>query len=183
MSPNDLPEPNSDSKINQTFPHLRESLIYLVPATPDQITPPRPFAVLIPPQDRRRVWQDLRAAGYDLPELHLPASVGLLVAILVLLPVALAAFALKNWTVLLSLGELGLLARRITRPWATQPPIGCETVQEAVILLTPFTRADYQAGLWPQEEIAAKVRRIVAQATGVPFAEITDQTRLDDICC
>src|SRR5262249_6458769 len=134
-------------------------------------------------EERRRVWQDLRTAGFDVPELALSAYVRLVVTLLVLLPVALVAYAWSNWTVLLSLGELGLLARRLTRPWAIYPPFGCETVQEAVVQLTPFTHADYQAGLWPREEIAAKVRWIVAEVTGVPFEKVTEQTRLNYICC
>ena len=69
----------------------------------------------------------------------------------------------------------------LTRPLAVKPPIACETVHEAVLRLTPFRREDYQAGLRPREELAAKVRLIISEATGVPFAEIHQIHRPDGL--
>jgi len=101
----------------------------------------------------------------------------------VLVPVIMLACILRNWSILLSLAELSVLARRVTRPWAVQPPVACETVREATLHLTPFTREDYQAGLWPREEVAAKVRWIVSRAVGVPFESVTDETQFLDLGC
>jgi len=55
-------------------------------------------------------------------------------------------------------------------------------VREAVLHLTPFRRQDYERGFWTSEEIAAKVRLIVARATGTPFPLVTNDTRLDTLC-
>ena len=77
---------------------------------------------------------------------------------------------------------LGLLARKVTRPLTIHPPIGCETMQEAALHLTPFRHEDYKAGLWPREDIAARVRWILARELHIPFEAITEKTSLADLC-
>jgi hypothetical protein len=170
----------NNSKTNRTFHYLREKLLEIYPIQVDELTSSARFDRLIAADERRRVWQKLREAGFDLPELTLSSRVFLAAALIVMAPVALLAYFL-NWTVVLSLAELGLLARKVTRPLAIYPPIGCETVQEAVLHLTPFRQEDYKAGLWPREDIAAKVRWITARAAGLPFETVTNETRLLDI--
>src|SRR5262249_27100351 len=135
---------------------------------------------LIPLSKRRHIWHQLRQAGYDLPGLAL--SDGLLAALLIVLgPLAFLGILLKGWLMLLSLPELGMLVYKLTRPFAIHARIGCETVHEAVLQLTPFERTDYLAGLWSSEDIAAKVRLEIAEALNVPFASITNETRLCDL--
>jgi len=104
----------------------------------------------------------------------------LAVAVLVVAPLALLGYFL-GWWHLLSLPELGLLARKIVGPMAICPPIGCETLQEAALQLTPFRQEDYQAGLWPHEDIVGKVRLIISKNIGMPFEAIREEGRFSDL--
>jgi hypothetical protein len=166
------------SKTGQTLCRLREQLLLATALTPDAITPAARFEALIPDDERRRVWDGLRAGGLALPALELSPRVFLLAALMVLAPVLLLAFAQKNAAILLSVTELGLLARRITRPLAVHPPRGCETVREAVLRLTPFDTRDYKAGLWPPEDIADRVRLLIAEVANLPFESVKRESRL-----
>lgn len=182
MSEDNRPTPAAGTKTSETFHWLRQELARFLPCTADEITLAQRFEELITATERRQVWQQLADEGITLPALELTASARLLATVAVLGPLSLVAVLLRDGLVLLSVGEAGLLTYRLTRRWAVHPPSGCETVREAVLHLTPFRRQDSEAGLWPHEEIAAKVRLIVARATGMPFASVTEDTRLDSLC-
>jgi hypothetical protein len=55
-------------------------------------------------------------------------------------------------------------------------------VHEAVLRLTPFRHEDFRAGRWPKDEIAAKVRLVLAESSGVSFDRIKNETVLEDLC-
>jgi hypothetical protein len=171
----------NDSKTQRTFRQLQEKLLEILPARPEEITPAARFDTLIPPEDRRHTWHQLHEAGFDLPPLMLSSRVFLAAAFIVLAPVALLAHFF-SWSFVFSVAELGLLAHKVTRPLAIHPPIGCETMQEAALQLTPFRQEDYKAGLWPREDIAAKVQLIVARELGIQFEAITAETSLANLC-
>jgi len=61
-------------------------------------------------------------------------------------------------------------------------PTGYETMEELAISQVHYNAEDAAAGLWPREEIAAKVRWIVAAQSGARFSEITEDTNLYDLC-
>jgi hypothetical protein len=176
-----LTEPSRNSPPGRTFVRLRACLADLVPAPAESISYSSSFATIIPPWSRRRVWQQLCSAGFALPALTLSGPVFILVATVVMFPAWLIVLTVKGWAALFSLAELMVLSHKVTRPLAIHPPIGCETVEEAVLQLTPFRQEEYRAGLWPLEAIAAKVRMHVAEATNTPFSAITPQTRLCDL--
>jgi hypothetical protein len=136
---------------------------------------------IIPADERRRVWRGLQSAGFDLPELTLSSRVFVIAAALVLGPVLLLVLSLRKWSMLLSSVELSLLAHRLTRPLAIYPPYGCETVQQLVLRFSRFLPEDYKVGLWTHNEVAAKVRQIVAERAGVPFEKVEDDTPLMEL--
>jgi len=171
------------SKIGQVSNELRLKLGQLLDRSLEDISPTHLFVTLIPPQDRRKVWEELRESGVVLPDLRLANPVIFVVALIVLLPVTVLAILTKNRFLFLCLFEFFWIARRLTRAWAIVPPIGCETVQEAILCIASFHQIDFQAGLWPREDISAKVRWILAERLGIPFSEITDETKIADICC
>ncbi|OAI45602.1 hypothetical protein AYO44_12730 [Planctomycetaceae bacterium SCGC AG-212-F19] len=176
-----IPEPSPNSAPARTFTRLRACLAHVVPAPAESISYSSHLATIIPPWSRRRVWQQLRTAGLALPALTLSGPVFILVVTVVMFPAWLIVLTVKGWTAIFSLAELVLLSHKVTRPLAIHSPIGCETVEEAVLQSTPFRHEDYRAGLWPPEDIASKVRLMVAKAAGVSFATITPQTRLCDL--
>lgn len=171
-----------DSKIQQSHRKLQGLLAEILDVPSDRIALSQRLSSLIPKEERRRVWAELRQAGVALPALELSGGVFSVAALVVLSPVLLIALVLKTWLAFLSNLELGVLARKVTRPWAIHPPCGCETVYEALLEVTPVTHEDYKSGRWPRQEIAAKVRQVLARALNIPFEKITDQTRLIDIC-
>src|SRR5262249_24860227 len=154
------------TKVGQAFQDLRWQLGQILNMSPEDISPSCLFVTLIPPHERRRMWEELRKSGAVLPELRLANPLYLLIALAILLPVTVWAILSKNGFAFLCLLELFWLAGKWSRAWAIFPPIGCETVQEAVLANTPFHRKDYHAGLWPAEHIAAKIRWIFAQRLG-----------------
>jgi hypothetical protein len=165
-------EPKTTSALTALRGHLQE----LLSLSRTNIKPTDRLEDLIPLRDRRQVWQDLQAAGFNLPGLGLSKRVLLVALALVVGPVLLLALALRTASVVLSMIELGVLSYRLTRPLAVHPPVYCETVPEAALYSTPFKMTDYKAGLWPPEEIAAKVRLIIAQAAGVRFQDASDDS-------
>jgi hypothetical protein len=171
---------NVDSMIDRTLYGLRARLSEVLAVPAAAITPDQHLDALVPREERRRVWQEMAEAGYELPPLELSGLVFWLTAVFVVFPLLLVGVILKTWAVVFSLPELGLLARRITRPLAIDTPTGL-TVYEVAVALTPFARVDYKAGLWPAKAIADKVRLIIAAGAGVPFDEVRPDTRLADL--
>jgi hypothetical protein len=172
---------NGPSKVAQSLHELQKQLGCLLGTKEVDLDLSRRFVDLIAESERRRVWQLLREAGLDLPDLRLPRRVLLAAALLVTLPVVLLSF-IVHWSAACVLFELHALAHKISRPWATSPVCGCETLHEAALCLTPFALADYRAGLWSNEDIEAKVRLIICRSLDIPFASINKATRFFDIC-
>ena len=171
------------TKVGQVFQELCWQLGQILNMSPEDVSASSLFVTLIPPNERRRIWEELRQSGVALPELRLANPVLFLTALTILLPVTVWAILSKNGLAFLCLLELFWIAGKLTRPWAIFPPIGCETVQEAVLANTPFHQKDYHAGLWPPEDIAAKVRWIFSERLGIPFRDITDDTKIANLCC
>jgi hypothetical protein len=170
-----------EPRTQQTFREFKQALERIVPSAGPEISPNDRLDAIVAKEQRQRVWQELRAAGWELPELVRSAGVVFLAALLISAAVAFVALFLRTWSALLVLLDWSWLARKLTQPLAVHPPVACETVREAVLHLTPFRREDYQAGLWPREELAAKVRLIISKAAGVPFAQIRDDSKLCDL--
>jgi hypothetical protein len=169
------------TKPEMVFRELEHELQNLVFLREKSIRMSDRIETIIPAENRRRVWRDLQLAGFDLPELTLSPRVLTIAAVLVLAPVLLLVLSLRRLSLLLSLFELSLLAHRLTRPLAIYPPYGCQTIQELVLHLSRFMPEDYKAGLWTDEEIAAKVRQIFAEIARVPVENIKDDTLLMEL--
>jgi hypothetical protein len=166
------------TRFDQVFRGLRAHLLDILPTRPEEISPTQRFDQLIPRVERQRVWQEFREAGFAVPPLRLPSQVFLVVAFVILAPVAVLVLLL-SWSFVFALVELSILAQRVTRPLAIELPF--HTVQEAVLYLTPFRREDYRAGLWPREAIALKVRVLFAEAAGRPLESVREETRVSDL--
>lgn len=160
------------SMTDRTLFRLRHTLAELTLTPESDIEPNTRLDALIPKSERRRVWSELIASGFDVPELRRSDGIVWLVVGTVL---ALAAASVSAWYVWSSV-QITLLLRRLTRCLAVHPAPGYETVREAAVSLTPFTMDDFRAGLWPREAIADKVRLMFARESGVPFDSIHDDT-------
>jgi hypothetical protein len=136
---------------------------------------------ILPVEDRRTIWRELQAAGFELPELEVSSKVFWIAAAMVLTPLGLLALALRTWFALLSLFELTFLAYRLTRPLAVHSPQWCRTVRQAASCLRNIRRPDGQVVPWTREEISEKVRMLIAERAGLPIEEVTEDSRFIDL--
>jgi len=136
---------------------------------------------ILPVEERRSIWREMQSAGFELPELQLPAGVFWIAAVMILAPLVLLALALRTWFVFLSLGELGFLGYKLTRPLAIHPPDWCRTVGQAVLCRRNICRSDGRPVPWTREEVAERVRMIISECSGVRIEKITDDTPLIDL--
>ena len=196
MSETDSPS-SRPTKPEMTFRLLERKLHELLPSRAQDIHLSDRFETIIPTEDRRRVWRELKLAGLILPDLTVPRSElqrselwGCLLCPIVLIlgfPFLFAALVTKalGFTfvdrILSTVFNRIFLLTRVNEELAIYSPAGCETVQEAVLDLTPFRFEDYKAGLWPPEEIGAKVRHIISEHSGVSFDEIKNDSRWGEL--
>ncbi len=62
------------TKVDMIYQEFERKLRELLPLSQQELRMSDRLEDIIPPQQRRRVWQELRVAGFDLPELNLPPS-------------------------------------------------------------------------------------------------------------
>ena len=170
-----------ESMTRRTLCRLQAKLSETIALSPADIAPTKQLETLILPKERSRVWRELADAGLRLPSLKLSPPVFWTLTVFVLTPLLLLAFVLKTWAIFFSLPELSLLLHKLTRRFAIHPPKHL-TVYEAALSLTPFRHEDYKAGLWPAEDIADKVRLVIAVSTGAPFDSLCGKTRIAELC-
>ena len=172
-----------ETRTQMTFRQFQRAWNQIAPLPYREISLDDRMDAIVLWNQRRHVWNELRNAGWDLPELQRPKWMVLLLTLTVSSIAGMLAWSVHLWSALVAMVDLSWTAHKFTRPLAVFPPIACETVREAVLRSTPFRHEDCQAGLWPREDIAAKVRLILSESTGVPFAEIREDTRLTDLLC
>lgn len=163
------------SMTDRTLARLRHTLAELTLTPERDVEPNTRLDVLIPRSERRRIWSELIASGFDVPELRRSDDI---VWVAVGTVLALVDGSVSAWYIWTSV-QLTLLLRRWTRFLAVNPAPGYETLREAAVSLTPFTIDDFRAGHWPREAIADKVRLVFARESGVPFDSIHDDTSIE----
>lgn len=172
--------PAHDSMTRRTLRRLQERLGEALALSSATIETTTPLHAVVPVEKRRQVWKEMAEADCRLPSLQVSGAVFWTMTLFVLIPLSLAALIVKSGAVFLSLPELALLFRKLSRRFAVHPRKHL-TLYEAAVELTPFNLEDYQAGLWPAEEVANKVRLIIADSTGTAFESIRPETRIADL--
>jgi hypothetical protein len=136
---------------------------------------------VFPIEQRRAIWSRMQQDGFRLPELQLAPHVFLLAATMVIAPLVLLALALHTGFVCLSIFELSFLAYRLTRPYAIYLPGYCRTAGQAALCRKDLRAADGQPLPWTRDEIAMKVRMVIAESVRLPMEKLTEDTRLFDL--
>jgi len=136
---------------------------------------------VLPVENRQATWRELKAAGFELPELEVSPSVFWIAVALVLMPLALLVLALRTWFAVLAIIDFTFLAYKFTRPLAIHPPDWCKTVGQAALCLKNIRGAHGAEVPWTREEITDRVRMIIAEAAGVPIGKVTHDTPLIDL--
>ena len=169
---------------SRMFYRTRQVLIHAGGLPRRAVRPAVRLEVLVQASQRRRVWQLFREQGLRLPELQLPPF--LLWALFTLPVVAASTWAV--WTNSCLAGAVSWLVflwlfARATRSWAVHVPCGDGTLR-AIIMRGVTPLASDSTATLSADEVAAKVRAIIADELGVDFHELRDEASfIDDLGC
>jgi hypothetical protein len=161
--------PESYNPIVRTFCQLRAGLLRSTDLDRHEIRPGTPLEEILPVATRREIWQDLRRQGLRLPGLELSAIDRRRSLLDVLRTAVSVAVSMQRAFDLFLVLALGLAAYRVSRSRAVHFPFGLKTVGELVIYLISFPEHKESGYLWTRNEIALKVRLIVAESMGLPL--------------
>ena len=164
------------------FARFQRELLELVPVAPERVRPDARFEEIIPRNVRRKVWHQLGRRGFQLPALGLSTRLRWISFFLVLARSAALAWLFQHAVFALAALPFALVTRWLIRPLAVYPPPAYQTVWDAIIRVTPFRRVDYEAGLWRREDIATKVRAIIADLIGLSLDKVREDSRIVDLC-
>ena len=167
--------------IRRTFYTVRAALTARAGLPRRAIRPSARLDALIPEADRRRVWAALEEAGLHPPPLALPFRLVLLCFLTMVLGASALALALHTCWGLLAIAPLGLLAYRVSRPWAVDLPPGVETVGALVLSATPYAEHRQSGDRWTRHEIAYKVRLVIAESLGLPVDRVRPESTLAEL--
>jgi hypothetical protein len=167
--------------IVRTFCKLRAALLSSSDAARRHVRSDTPLAWLLPEAERRDVWRRLRRQGLPVPELELPSRETLIAALGVLREAACLAVLLHRWSALLLALPLGMVAYWASRPRAVVFPLGLRTVGELALYLTTFREHRESGYRWTHNEIAFKVRVIIAEALNRPLGDVRPECTLAEL--
>jgi hypothetical protein len=166
--------------IIRTFCRFRAVLVDSLGVDRRLVHPRTPLDVLIPAARRAEALERLREAWLRAPALERRIQQYPLcgvVAVAVSL-VGIVSMALQSWLVFLAalplLFGLVVLAFRVRRTRVVPVPLGPRTVGEMVIFLTRF--GEHPGYRFSRNEIALKVRLVVAGSVGVPVDQVGEET-------
>jgi hypothetical protein len=167
--------------IVRTFGRFRAGLLDSLGVDRDEIRPDTPLEDLIPAHERREVWRRLRRQGLRMPALELTAADRAWEFFGVLKMTASLALALQRGAGLLAALPLGLLAYWASRRRAVLFPLGLRTVGEMVLYLTSFPEHKASGYRWTYNEVAFKVRLVVAESLGLPLDAVHPDDTLAEL--
>jgi hypothetical protein len=202
LAGDDLWLPQTASMIK--FRELRCQLSQALAIDESTIGPQTRLAAIVPPHrrseilsllthpDRWALGQRQAEAQHQPDALHQPEARGKLVKLrrlpawLIEIPatalLSLLCLFQPCFLAMLMLPVTILVANLWRGPRSTIWPNCFETMQQLAISQTHYNKEDAAAGLWPRDEISAKVRWIIAYQLGYRFDEITEETSLLELC-
>jgi hypothetical protein len=165
--------------IVRTFCRFRAALVGTLGIDRRLVHPRTPLDVLIPVARRGEVLERLREAEFRDPTLERRIrEYPLCGVVAVKVAVVIVTLALQPWLAFLLalplLCGLVVLAVRVRRTRVIPVPLGPRTVGEMVIFLTRF--GDHPGYRFSRNEIALKVRLVVAGSVGVPVDQVREET-------
>ena len=170
----------SYNPLRRTFYRVRAVLTADAGVPRRAVRPAARLDDLIPEADRRRVWAALARAGLDVPPLFLPFRLALLCFLAVVLGAAALALALHPCGGLLAV-PLGMVAYRVSRPWAVRRPPEIDTVGTLVLAATPYAEHRQSGYRWTHSEIETKVRLAIAESLGLPLDRVRPESTLTEL--
>jgi hypothetical protein len=167
--------------IVRTFCQFRAGVLESVDVDRHEIRPETPLEALLPITARSAIWRRLRGQGLRLPPLELSRRDRWWNFLRVLKATASFALYFQRWYALLVAFPVAIVVHWLNRHRAVHIPLGLKTVGEMVIYATCF--ADHKASgyRWTKNEIALKVRMIIAESTGHTLDAVQSETKLDEL--
>lgn len=181
LSGDDLWLPQTASMVK--FRELRQRIALKMDIDESTIRPETRLAAIVPPYRRAEILSlitrpDFRSDAAVKPG-KLPPWIGEITATTV---VTLLCWW-QPWFLALLLLPITILFSSL---WRGQPstiwPSCLETMHELALSQTHYNKEDAEKGLWPREEISAKVRWTIANSMDVGFDEITEETTILELC-
>jgi len=168
--------------IVRNFCRLRRSLMEAFDLPRCAIRPNATFAELVPRERRRHVIELLRKDGIDAGNRMMSRAQIIAVLSVIAVAILLAWLLYANcWIVLMGAIAVGIVAIWTADFWAAEfdPSL---TLGDIVLAMTSMKECR-EAGYRPtQNEIAFKVREIIANGLGVLMSEITTETNWVEMC-
>ena len=166
--------------IVRTFRRVRAALMDRGILARELIRPETPLE-FVPPSARRELWEDLSRQGLRLPPLQLSPEDDRRNFWQVLESTISLALGLQRWSALLLAVPLTMLVRRISRRRAVHFPPGPRTLGELTIYATRFGEHTGSGYRWTRNEIALKVRLIIAESLALPLDEVRPEATFAEL--
>jgi hypothetical protein len=174
--------PEVYNPIVRTFCQFRAVLLNSLDLSRQEVRPNTPLETLLPMSCRREVWTQLQRQGLRLPALELSEWDHRRNLLRALRAAVSSAVYLHRWSALVLILPLALAFHWASRRRAVHFPLGLATVGQMVIYTTCFAEHKGSGYRWTKNEIALKVRLIVAESVGFPLEAVQPETKLVDLC-
>jgi hypothetical protein len=181
--------PQEYNPIIRTYCRLRSEFVNTLGVSRRQVRPKTPLATLIPIENRRILWRRLRHKGFKVPPLEISPFVTLLSVLFVLAISAAFISWLQSWTEIsfaVPIGSLfvipiGRVVFHVNQRWAVHFPENWLTVGNLALRLTPFGEHVPSGGWWTREDIAKKVRLVLADCLNIDAKDIRPENTLREL--
>lgn len=165
----------------RTFARLRSEMARAADLPRNRVRPGAALPDLLPRSRRRAAWARMKQNGLKLPPLELSQPARRSVLGVVLFATAAIALGAQMWAGLLAVIPLGLLAFRVSRPWAVEFPLGLRTVGELSLYLTRFGEHRDSGYRWTPNEVTTKVRMVIAESLALPLDRVRPECTLAEL--
>jgi hypothetical protein len=172
---------DSYNPIMRTFGRVRAALLRSLDVARHEVRPGADLETLIPAPVRRAAWRTLRRDGLPVPALQLTPLERKVRTAVVLKTARSFILWPQQWPALVVAVPLGVLEYWASCRRAVRLPLGLKTLGELVIYLTTFREHQGSGYRWTRNEIATKVRLIVAESMGVPLDAVQPETTLEEL--
>ena len=167
--------------IVRVFGQLRAAIAGAAGVPSRAIRPWTHLEWVLPVDRRRELWRAMRQSGLRLPPLELPPRAGWLGCLVLTVPKVVSVFVLGWCLGTLAAAAAVLLYWLLSRPWATEFPAGLRTVGELTLYLTDYAEHRDSGYRWTHDEIAFKVRVVVAEAMNLPLDQVRTESTFREL--
>jgi hypothetical protein len=165
--------------IVRVFGQLRAALAEATGVPSRAIRPWTELEWVLPLNRRRELWRAMQRQGLRLPALELPHRAGWLGCLVLTIPKVASVFLL-GWCLgsLAAVVAVALLVL-LSRPWVREFPAGLRTVGDLTLYITDDAEHRASGYKWTRNEIAFKVRVVLAESLNIPLDQIDMKSRLN----